>query len=158
MDAKRAAAAVGVLAALALTACGESAGESATSATPEASETTSRASTFDVAGTLTLTDRDGFHAYGRRAGADCTGDSGYDDIREGVAVLIRNSRGEQIALGRLGAGYLTEKMSSYVARCEFAFSIPGVEEDGEIYSVEVGHRGEVPFERENAAQLALSLG
>lgn len=144
---------------MALGACGNDNGnEGAASATPEAAETTSRADTFDVAGTMTLTDRDGFYAYGNRPGSECTGDGGYDDMREGVSVLIRNSRGEQIALGRLGAGYLTEKVSSYAAKCEFAFSIPGVEEDGEIYSVEVGHRGEVQFERENAAQLALTLG
>jgi hypothetical protein len=133
------------VAALTLTACQAAEPRAAApSATPEPE-------TFDVRGTLTLS---GYRDL-TFAGDDCVGVGGYGDIRGGAPVIVRDSRGEQLALGTLEPGMwpVTDEWS-----CDFAFRLDDVPESGTTYSVEVGRRGEVPFTRDQAGSVRLTLG
>ena len=131
------------VAALTLTAC-----QSSSPAAPTASP---KPETFDVAGTLTLS---GYRDV-TLADGDCVGDGGYADIRGGAPVIVRDSRGEQLALGSLEPGTwpVIDEWS-----CDFAFRLDGVPESGTTYSLEVARRGEVPFSRDDALSVRLTLG
>lgn len=111
-----------------------------------------RPESFSAHGTITIN-----KALKLAAGV-CTGDGGYDDIRAGTQVVIRDSGGKQIALGALDSGRIELEGYGAVIRCSFGFDVPGVPVEGEIYSVEVAHRGEISFQRADAASIALSLG
>lgn len=130
-------------AALTLTAC-QSSPPAASTASPEPE-------TFDVRGVLTLS------GYGdvTIADDDCVGDGGYSDIRGGAPVIVRDSRGQQVALGSLEPG-TWPVLKDW--RCDFGFRLDGVPESGTTYSVEVGRRGQVPFTRDDALDVRLTLG
>lgn len=135
---------------LALTACGG--GEDATPApspTPF-SETISGAISIPANGAAT-----GF----RDDGEPCVGDRGYDDMREGGAVTVRDGDGAIIATGRLDAGRFRE--IGGVIRCYHGFAIEDVPL-ANFYSIEVTHRGEISYsftEMEDAGwTVALTLG
>lgn len=133
----------------ALAACG---GESAGS-TPREPKT------FTVDGTLTLEDSSSVnYAMHGRKGEECWGEQGYDDIRQGAQVVIRDSTGAKVALGALEQGTLTARSDPYYsAPCEFPFTVDDVPVGkGGVFSVEVTHRGEVSFEQGDA--LSLTLG
>ena len=122
----------------------------------DASSQDSAPSDFDVSGTFVLHGT-GDESYGwEKSGAPCEGQEGYSDIVEGAQVVIKNSAGEQIALGGLGPGRTVEDDEWY--QCHFDFTIPDVPVDGAIYSVEVTHRGSVSFSQDQADSLALDLG
>jgi len=137
-----------------LAGCGSSDGDGGGSAAPEPD------GAFTVAGSLTLKDPGGvFYVSDGSAGDSCTGKGGYDDMRRGATVVVRNSRGEKLALGALDVGFLTEDSSEYLpAPCVFGFQIAGVPVDGDLYSVEVASRGEINFTRDGADSLSLTLG
>ncbi len=141
-----------VLLLLALAGCGGGASEGETASdagsSPVSSVTESISTTFTVSGTFALTDRDGFFRYQ----GSCSGDGGYDDIDEGTQVVIRDGNETKVAIGALGAGFPSR------GTCVFDFSVPDVPKGGGIYSVEVGHRGEVSFKETEANTLALTLG
>lgn len=105
-----------------------------------------------LGGLFTLEDYSGWD---RTVGDGCTGSGGYDDIREGAQVVVRDGGGRTLALGSLGGGEMI------AATCVFPFEIPGVPRS-RFYSVEVSHRGEVNFSREdlvaNQWVVQLSLG
>jgi hypothetical protein len=136
---------------LALSACSRDA------AAPEAPD---EPDMFTVAGSLTLKDPGGvFYVSDGSTGDSCTGKGGYDDVRRGATVVVRNSRGEKLALGALDVGFLTEDSSEYLpAPCVFDFQVRDVPVDGDLYSIEVAHRGEVNFTSDGAASLTLTLG
>lgn len=118
---------------------------------------TKEPSVFGVYGKLELTSTDGKGIFG--TGSDCTGSDGYDDVKEGAQVTVRDDAGKSVALSKLGAGSVTKTLGKYaVASCEFDFIVSQVPVSGDIYSVEVEHRGAINFERKNASSLRISLG
>lgn len=85
-------------------------------------------------------------------GQPCEGDSGYSDVTQGADVIVRNAKGERVGLGHLGAG----KGSGEA--CVFSFVVHDVDDSGKLFSVEVGHRGDVSFKRSEARSVGLTLG
>jgi hypothetical protein len=103
-------------------------------------------------------------------GDECFGEGGSSDINEGADVTVRNQSGETIALGSLGPGQLQEafpggsdrdKYGAFGLACVFSFEV-GEVPDAEFYSVEVSHRGETSYSRDdmeaNSWTVELSLG
>ncbi len=88
---------------------------------------------FEVIGTFTLTD------IGNTRGSDtnCFGDGGYDDIRSGVSVTVRDGAGAVLGTGRLGDGVKD-------LWCTFNFTVADLPKV-DFYSVEVGRRGELTY-------------
>lgn len=101
-----------------------------------------------ITGSISLFDPD--------VGSDCTGSSGYDDIRSGASITIRNETGETLATGNLGAGEFFDGVG-----CDYPFTVEDVP-DADFYRIEVTHRGEVEFSRaemeQNDWEASLSLG
>lgn len=104
---------------------------------------------FDVAGKITLTTASGISS----DGSTCIGIDGYDDMRSGASVVVYDSTGKKVAIGELDAGEVATGSS-----CVFAFEVDDVPADGDIYSVEVANRGDVPFKRAEAQEITVSLG
>lgn len=92
-------------------------------------------------------------------GDPCEGQGGYDDLREGAQVTIRDENNEVLAVGALDEGkILTEGLYD----CAFFFEVPEVPLESSFYSVEVASRGEQrypadEFEHEDFA-VTLELG
>lgn len=118
--------------------------------------------TFSVNGTITLV-ADSLNSEQAMGGA-CVTDGGYDDIRTGAQVSVRDEASKVIALGRLDAGHVAEQFTEgalvgYAYKCVFGFTVADVPEGHSIYSVEVSHRGELQYARADLnSALALSLG
>lgn len=152
--------ALATLLATALTSCGGSdsaADKPATDPTPAPSSNAPAA--FNLSGSIAITDPAGFYADGNYAGAGCTGDSGFDDVQAGAQVVIRDSAGKQVALGELGPGSTTGKLSAIDTTCEFTLLVFDIPEGDDIYTVEVSHRGEISFTRdEGESGLHMTLG
>ncbi|MGW1160375.1 hypothetical protein ACWD48_19585 [Streptomyces sp. NPDC002519] len=90
--------------------------------------------TFTLKGSMTLT---GDNVPTGETNEDCTGYSGYDDIRAGTSVTVYDNDGKVVGQGVLGTGKPKD------AACVFAVSVPGVPEGSKFYQVEVSHRGKV---------------
>jgi hypothetical protein len=90
-----------------------------------------------ITGTMTLISSD--------LSDSCQGSGGYDDIGPGTAVTVRNGEGETIGTGRLGEGTLHG-----VIGCTYPFEIDVPDED--FYRVEVSHRGELEFSKDEMEQ------
>jgi hypothetical protein len=132
---------------ISLTGCGSSAtpGDEPTAAT---SPTPTGPETIGVGGALKLVDS-GLARYGD---GQCAGDGGYDDIRGGAQVLIRDGDGTAIAKGSLEPGELEDAVT-----CVFPFMVPDVPVIEGLYSIEVSHRGEIMFSRQEAADIQLTI-
>jgi hypothetical protein len=93
-----------------------------------------------------------FPLFDADVGSDCKGSGGYADIRPGAPVAVRNQSGATIATTTLAAMYFAG------TGCEYSFSIDVA--DAEIYRIEVAHRGEVYFSRQEmeANDWTVSLG
>jgi len=101
---------------------------------------------FTISGSLTLAD-----AKAAKYGCYTTG--GYNDIRAGTDVIVRDETGKTVALGQLGSG--TSSMGS----CEFPFQVRQVPAGSKFYTVEVSHRGEITFKADEARHpVSLTLG
>lgn len=74
----------------------------------------------------------------------CVGDGGYDDIRGGIAVTVRDGSGTVIATGELGSG---ETELLLIDWCTFPIVVKDVP-TAEFYSIEVGRRGELTYSHE----------
>lgn len=86
-------------------------------------------------------------------GGDCVLGGGYDDIRQGAQVTVKDQSGNVVALGALDAGHIQRQ------RCQFGFTVENVPDGKDFYSVEVSHRGELKYTRDGLNQaLALTLG
>lgn len=107
--------------------------------------------TITVKGTMTLTDSDVESVAGR-----CYGTGGYDDMRSGTQVTVRDSDGKSIGLGSLDEGEPDERFPTVT--CHFGFTVTDVPAGIGIYSVEVSHRGEISFKETDASDISLSLG
>jgi len=95
----------------------------------------------------------------------------YPDIDRGTPVELRNSSGDIVGIGSLGQGKLlfgwsasgtpvysttTDFTKDY---CVFPFTLEGVNLSDEIYSIEVGTRGQVNFTKQELLDgPSLSLG
>ena len=105
-----------------------------------------------VEGTMTINGSSNWHTNG--SNYYCSGTGGYDDLESGASVVIRNSDGKQVGLGVLRGGESTESEDT----CVFTFVVEDVDDGDELYSVEVTHRGEVTFRKDDAKSVALSIG
>jgi hypothetical protein len=96
-----------------------------------------------------------FDLIGTYPGADCAGTGGYDDIREGTGVTLRDRQSSVIAIATLGAG------EGLGGSCRFVFTFPGVPEIP-AYTIEVSHRGGITKSladlRADGWNVALQLG
>ncbi len=123
-----------------------------------------------IRGTLTLTE--GFYPpryqpWGETLYFDgdlCYGKGGYDDIKEGAQVTIRDETDTVIAAGRLSEGQIktTELGLDLVsADCIFLFEVTDVP-SANFYTVEVSHRGGLTYSLDEMDALdwevSLSLG
>lgn len=114
-----------------------------------------------IAGTFTLAQKDRVVRYSNAV--ECNGTGGYDDIKPGVGVTVKDDKGAIVGLGALASVPVPSADPPYVneRRCVYSFSIDGVA-DAPFYSVEVGHRGAVTYSRADLAAvgwtLALTLG
>lgn len=106
---------------------------------------------FTATGTLTLSSADGS---GISGGTSCSGTAGYDDIREGTQVVIRDETGTTVGVGQLEAA-----RSLGTTTCVFSFTVNGVEAGADFYEVEVSRRGGITFSQEELEQgVGLTLG
>ena len=113
---------------------------------------------FDVKGSLSLRHVEAFASEGDA----CSGDGGYDDITAGAQVKVSDDAGKVVGLGSLASG-VARKSSNWgnggTDQCVFEFAVPDVPlGSGTIYGVEVSHRGVIQFTRDQADQVALTLG
>ncbi|QXW00776.1 hypothetical protein [Rhodococcus globerulus] len=108
-------------------------------------------STFDIAGTISLTS--GATTASAPSGYDCVGTKGYDDLSPGAAVKISDEAGKLLAKGTLDS---STGGSSY---CVFSFTVSGVPRGSKFYEVEIAHRGGISYTEEEAADgVGLTLG
>ncbi len=79
----------------------------------------------------------------------CAGNGGYDDLRDGAAVVVYNSTGAVVGTTTLyGSSYDLESLSSRKITCTFKWELKNVPNDDGGYSVEVTSRGKVFFSSE----------
>jgi hypothetical protein len=121
-----------------------------------------RAQPITISGSLVLPSN-GFDA---PSNIECMGKDGYDDIREGAAVVIHDAAGKVMATGELKHGkpsefsdmdgVLTEAVPQ---KCTFAFTVHDVPAGQKFYGVEVSHRGTVNYSATQVkSAVSLSLG
>lgn len=125
------------------------ASEDAASATPSAAEVMTVSGYLDlISGSI----------YEDDEGVTCWGAEGYDDLAAGGQVTVYNSTDEAIALGALDTGQVVVTKGMMTADpCRFPFTIEDVPADGSIFAIEVTHRGQVNFEKSEAANIRLTL-
>lgn len=91
--------------------------------------------TFDVTGSLTLTDGSGVLDLGEGM---CAGQNGYDDITAGAQVDVYDASGKVLATSSLEPG---TPATDGLGGCTFNFDVPGVPAGLKLYQVQVSHRG-----------------
>lgn len=109
------------------------------------------ADTITVKGQMTLNDSDN-----EGSGGECYGTGGYDDMRGGAQVVIRDGEGKSVGLGQLDPGNADVQYPT--VSCHFAFSVADVPAGLGIYSVEVANRGAISFKEADAGSVELALG
>ncbi|MFG1776597.1 hypothetical protein ACGFIG_09230 [Micromonospora sp. NPDC049048] len=110
-----------------------------------------------VTGTLMLDDPDGY-AWGAQTG--CRGKGGYSDIVPGAQIVVTDSTGATVGLGKLGDGILETAPGATVPDgCKFVFTIADVPTGKGFYGVSISERGKVQYpEAQLFGVLALTLG
>jgi hypothetical protein len=110
---------------------------------------------YEITGSLTLTDSDGWEWVGDTDNAVCTGEGGYSDIGAGTQIVVKDGSGEILGTGSLDAG--KEAFPS----CVFTFTVSELPRS-DFYSVESGRRGSLSYsfeEMEDQSWIVfLSLG
>lgn len=107
---------------------------------------------FTATGEFTLLDT--FQDDYGRGGSLCSGSGGYDDIREGAQVEIRDEAGNIVGVGELEASRMIHNVG-----CRFSFTIEGVDSGSGFYEVEVSHRGTISYTQEELEDgIELTLG
>lgn len=102
-----------------------------------------------VTGSITLIDDD----IGQN-GSGCYGQGGYDDMYGGQTVVVKDAAGAVVAMGALNRGEaVTDR------RCVFSFTVAGVPQGSQFYTVEVSRRGQTNYtEQQLRAPVNLILG
>lgn len=93
-------------------------------------------------------------------GTTCRGTDGFEDIREGASVVVRDSAGKVIATDQLTAGSGQDLATSQIAlSCRLDFTVRDVPRR-KFYTIEVSHRGSVTFTaaQVDSGDVQLSLG
>ncbi|MFF5201757.1 hypothetical protein ACFY3B_19360 [Micromonospora parva] len=128
----------------------------AADANPPAATTTGPV-TRTVTGTLMLDDPSGF-AWHSTTG--CSGTGGYNDVSPGAQVIVTDSTGATVGLGKLSTGILETAPGATAADgCKFSFIVQDVPTGKGFYGVEVAHRGSVQYpEQQLFGALSLTLG
>ena len=139
---------LGLFAVIAVLLAGCGGDEGGSTAKPDAPGSSSGPATLVAGGSIRLLDG----GMGR-GGGECWGGGGYRDISGGSAVIVRNATGDQVGLGELEPGEPED-----IVTCVFEFTVEDIADEGERFTVEVGGRGQVPFERDEASDIVLSLG
>lgn len=100
---------------------------------------------FGVRGTVTLAD--GFE-WTAEGGPRCYGTGGFDDLTAGGAVVITDSTGATVAIGKLGQGLpkLRADDRTRAESCTFTLDVAGVPAGKGFYGLAVGHRNAVQFD------------
>lgn len=111
-------------------------------------------STFDLHGTLAITDQASFTWDTSTNPPTCSGTGGLDDITKGTQVIVADQTGTTIAVGYLGGAVA----NSPAHTCVIAFDVT-VPAGRTFYAVTVSHRGAQTFTADQAkAGIALTLG
>ncbi|MBW0118526.1 hypothetical protein I4J48_25105, partial [Pseudonocardia sp. KRD-169] len=100
------------------------------------------AGTISSGGSFALTGELNLAGEGGHGSGSCAGYGGYSDIGAGTSVTVADATGTVVATGRLDSG------RSSAGDCVFPFSVAEVPGDSDFYRVEVSHRGEVTFSRD----------
>lgn len=82
----------------------------------------------------------------------CFGTGGYDDIRSGLGVTVRDGSGSILATGRLGRGTMDGSV-----KCIFPFEIAALPKV-DFYAVEVGRRGELSYSFDELERMGWQVG
>ena len=118
-----------------LAACG------GTAATTTSAATTTTVNTQPISGSLSV------RGYTNTDDGSCTGEGGFDDIREGTQVTVKDGGGAIIGTGRLGAGIRPGQKGNTLLVCVFEFSVP-VPAELPFYTIEIADRGELTYSLE----------
>lgn len=91
----------------------------------------------------------------------CFGRGGFDDMRGGANVVVRDGNGNVIGTGALESGVLVDTVSGISNYCEFGFSVE-LARTADFYTVEVAGRGGPVYSHadmeENGWEVNLTLG
>lgn len=107
------------------------------------------APTRTIAGRMTLLE--GYEKFprldaaGQQSASGCYGRGGYDDIRGGARVTVKNEKGTLIGTGSLESGTWTN-LGGGTTGCVFPFTVADVK-DADFYQVEVSHRGGLTYSK-----------
>lgn len=108
--------------------------------------------THTITGSIDLIDPDETWTFGR----GCSGDDGFDDLREGADVRVYDGARNLIANGRLDAG---EATGTHI--CRFPFTVEDVPEV-DFYEIEIANRAGPSWSledmEENEWQVELTIG
>lgn len=137
-----------IVSAALLFACGGNADDKGQSDTPSPTPLPTISGTMSITGAW----KDELSSYVPWEGTVCRGTGGFDDIREGAQVVVRDETDSIIGTSRLGAG-VAVNVRTYPdsfgiiyasADCQFPFEVTEVP-TAKFYSIEVTHRGGVTF-------------
>lgn len=140
----------GLVLVVALVGCGGNEADSLDSSSPDSSPSEPPLFLPDMFGEFHLEGSGGTEILYRGTGLDaeyldpCTGGGGYEDIRKGTQVVVRDGEGSTLATSKLGSGGITKDVGLNEYRCTFHFKVKDLEES-EFYAVEVSHRDEVTY-------------
>ncbi len=100
----------------------------------------------NLTGSFTLT------GYGNMLGStsdsSCLGKGGYEDIREGLGVVVSDEAGKTLATGSLGKSMYT----SSPMKCFFPIIVSKTLPKADFYTVEVGKRGDLTYSYDEMVQ------
>ena len=83
---------------------------------------------------------------------DCFGFGGYDDIRSGAPVTVKDGKGTIVGVTSL----VLDASRSASGHCAYTFTL--IASDADFYTIEVAHRGGVTFPKAEVGQVSLTLG
>lgn len=88
--------------------------------------------------------------------SECRGQRGYDDIYGGQQILVKNGKGEVIAVGSLGIGVRDEQYPSI--SCDLPIIVNNVP-DSDFYQIEVGSgkRGSLTYSKKDLEEKGWSV-
>lgn len=120
---------------------------------PEKGKAAPAAKTMTVSGAITLAAENSDAGISSTYEGSCWGIGGYDDIKSGAQVTVRDNTGASVGLGELESSEVWAGET-----CLLKFSVEDVPAGSGIYSVEVSHRGQISFKESEAADVQLTLG